>query len=101
MRRPPLKVPAWRWFVLIFVAPLLPRPLALGNYLTPDEPNWVYRTVRFGAALSRGEWASTAQAGHPGVTTMWLGSLGIAIERLIDPSLPPERSRFSPNIAFL
>ena len=70
MRRSPLNAPAWLWVVLIFVAALLPRALALGHYLTPDEPNWVYRTVSFGAALSRGEWASTAQAGHPGVTTM-------------------------------
>ena len=37
-------------------------------------------------ALAAGDWAGTAQMGHPGVTTMWLGSLGILAKRSADPA---------------
>lgn len=81
-----LRPPAWLLALALFIVALIPRVDALGAYVTPDEPNWAYRTLGFGAALSRGDWAATAQAGHPGVTTMWLGALGISIERAIDPA---------------
>jgi 4-amino-4-deoxy-L-arabinose transferase-like glycosyltransferase len=74
------------WAVALFALTLVLRLSALDRYVTPDEPNWVYRTLNFGAALARGDWAGTVQAGHPGVTTMWLGSLGIALERAVDPA---------------
>ncbi len=78
--------PTWLWALIIFVLALVPRAFPLARYVTPDEPNWVYRTLNFSAALARGDWASTAQAGHPGVTTMWLGSLGLAVQRALDPA---------------
>ncbi|HKZ84680.1 MAG TPA: glycosyltransferase family 39 protein [Anaerolineae bacterium] len=80
------RLPTWLWALLIFAVALVPRALAVGGYVTPDEPNWVYRTLNFGAALARGDWAATAQTSHPGVTTMWLGSLGIAAQRAVDPA---------------
>ena len=79
------RVPAWLWAIALFAVALVPRLFALERYVTPDEPNWVYRTVNFGEALARRDWAGTAQAGHPGVTTMWLGTLGIALERAFNP----------------
>ncbi|MFN8635782.1 MAG: hypothetical protein U0893_18190 [Chloroflexota bacterium] len=54
----------------------------LGLYSTTDEAYWMQRSVRFGAALARGDFASTLRAGHPGVTVTWLGVLGIGPERL-------------------
>ena len=45
----------------------------------------MWRSLRFSQALAQGEWADTAQIGHPGVTTMWLGSLGILVKRAADP----------------
>jgi len=69
---------------------LLPRLGALERYVTPDELHWVDRSIRFSQALSRGDLASTIQAGHPGVTTMWLGSLGIAVKRVVDPAASAE-----------
>lgn len=78
--------PAWLLALFIFAVALIPRSFALNNTVTPDEPNWVYRTLHFGAALSHGDWAATVQAGHPGVTTMWLGSLGNAIGRAANPA---------------
>ncbi|HEY4689670.1 MAG TPA: glycosyltransferase family 39 protein [Anaerolineae bacterium] len=81
-----LRLPGWLWAVLLFALALVPRAFALGHSVTPDEPNWVYRTLNFGAALARGDWAGSVQAGHPGVTTMWLGSLGLAAQRTVDPA---------------
>jgi 4-amino-4-deoxy-L-arabinose transferase-like glycosyltransferase len=82
--------PVWLWLLILFVIALAPRALALGSYVTPDEPNWVFRTLNFGAALARGDWAATAQTSHPGVTTMWLGSLGIAAQRVVEPARTAE-----------
>jgi 4-amino-4-deoxy-L-arabinose transferase-like glycosyltransferase len=72
----------------IFLLALLPRLGALDRYITPDELHWVDRSVRFGAALSRGDWVSTIQSGHPGVITMWLGSLGIRAFSGLPAALP-------------
>ncbi|RLC63084.1 MAG: hypothetical protein DRI80_04790, partial [Chloroflexota bacterium] len=58
----------------------------LGRYVTPDEPAWVYRAVRFADALSARDWAAIPSTGHPGVTTMWLGALGVAVRRLLAPA---------------
>ncbi|MGH2593290.1 MAG: glycosyltransferase family 39 protein [Anaerolineae bacterium] len=80
----------WLWALILFAIALVPRAFALNHTVTPDEPNWVYRTLNFSQALARGDWAATAQAGHPGVTTMWLGSLGIALERSVDPARTSE-----------
>jgi len=71
--------------LIIFALAIFARAGALKNYVTPDEPVWVLRSLNFSQALARGEWTATAQMGHPGVTTMWLGSLGIAVKRVVDP----------------
>ncbi|MCB8981210.1 MAG: hypothetical protein H6657_27715 [Ardenticatenaceae bacterium] len=74
-------------FVLVlFVVALLPRLLALGRYITPDELNWVHRSVLFHQALGQGRWADTLTTGHPGVTTTWLGALGLQIQLWLRPS---------------
>src|SRR5690606_21454426 len=52
---------------------------------TPDEAIWVYRSIQFREALLDGRWADTLVAGHPGVTTTWLGALGMSAQRLLDP----------------
>jgi len=71
----------------IFVVALLLRLSAWGDFITPDELTWVFRSSHFLDALIHREWAATAQSGHPGVTTMWLGALGILLHRLLDPSV--------------
>jgi 4-amino-4-deoxy-L-arabinose transferase-like glycosyltransferase len=75
---------------------LLPRVFSLGRALTTDEAHhWVaYRSEAFLAAVSEGRFADTMITGHPGVTTMWLGSLGLLIERVLQwagflPTPPP------------
>ena len=76
--------------LIIFALAVFARAGALKNYVTPDEPVWVLRSLNFSQALARGDWAGTAQMGHPGVTTMWLGSLGIAVKRAVDPAASTE-----------
>ncbi|MGE3270639.1 MAG: glycosyltransferase family 39 protein [Chloroflexota bacterium] len=44
---------------------------------TSDEGYWLQRTVRFGDAILSGDYVSTYRSGHPGVTVMWTGFLGM------------------------
>lgn len=56
---------------------MLPRVAGNADFYTTDEAYyWEGRVARFAAALSQADWAATNQTGHPGVTTMWLGTLG-------------------------
>jgi 4-amino-4-deoxy-L-arabinose transferase-like glycosyltransferase len=65
----------------LFILALAPRVSGLADFLTTDEAyHWIDRTARFGAAIGQRRWADTLQTGHPGVTTMWLGSLGAQLE---------------------
>jgi hypothetical protein len=73
----------------LFTVGFLPRVLALSAFLTPDEFRWVSRSRDFLAGLLTGNWAATLQTGHPGVTTMWTGSLGILYRYWVRPSSAP------------
>ena len=68
---------AWLSGLGVFVLALVPRILDLGAIITPDERRWVERSVAFFAGLVQYDWAATFQTGHPGVTTMWTGTLGL------------------------
>jgi 4-amino-4-deoxy-L-arabinose transferase-like glycosyltransferase len=70
-------------YALVFLLAWAPRALALGRFVTPDEPMWVLRTVRFWHAIGQGHWSETVVSGHPGVLTVWLGGVGIAAHRLL------------------
>ncbi len=63
--------------LLAALAIWLPRGLALDHFVTPDESYWLARSANFSQALAHGDFAHTYQYFHPGVTTMWLGSLGL------------------------
>lgn len=63
----------------LFVIALLPRIFGLSLFLTSDEPLWLTRSIFFSEALLTGNLAETLQTGHPGVTTMWSGSLGLGL----------------------
>ena len=63
--------------VLVFAAALAPRLAGRDTYVTLDEDNWLKRTAGFTYALWSGELRRTYQNGHPGVTTMWIGMLGM------------------------
>lgn len=66
-------------FMLVLVGgvALLPRVWGLADFYTIDEAShWQRRVHLFMQALRAGDWAGTDLTGHPGVTTMWLGSIG-------------------------
>lgn len=68
-------------YIFLGIVALLPRVLDLGTFLTGDEANfWLHRSVAFWNALKRGDFAATAISTHPGVTTMWLGGMGLRLQ---------------------
>ena len=67
----------------LFLVALAPRIADLRAFLTPDEQLWCDRSVRFTLGLLEGDWARTLQTYHPGVTTMWTGTLGLAARYLL------------------
>src|SRR5262245_35625857 len=67
----------WLLALLIGFLALIPRTIGLNDFYTIDEGyHWPGRVERFSQALAAQDWAETNQTGHPGVTTMWLESLG-------------------------
>jgi hypothetical protein len=52
------------------------RGSALERFVTIDEPRWLARSANFYQAVVTKDAAQTAQATHPGVTTMWAGATG-------------------------
>ncbi len=64
-------------FIAVFLAVALPRWLIVAQSATADETKWVARAANFSTALSEGDLANTYQSEHPGVTTMWAGTLGL------------------------
>lgn len=61
----------------LFLVALLLRLWGLERFITLDEYLWVDRSRNFLQALLSGNWVETFQTGHPGVTTMWSGALGL------------------------
>jgi hypothetical protein len=49
----------------------------LEKFKLTDETKWGFRSANFTLALHRGDYALTFQRSHPGVTTMWAGSIGM------------------------
>src|SRR5512134_3286084 len=62
--------------LVVMLAPWLPRGLALDRFVTTDEVLWLTRSANFYYALAHGDFKNTYQKEHPGVTTMWAGTLG-------------------------
>lgn len=77
MRPRPSSIRSWGLALGILLLALLPRITTLGALITPDERRWVERSVAFFSALLQQDWVNTFQEGHPGVTTMWTGALGL------------------------
>ncbi len=98
-----LKKGGWRrwWLLGLLAVALVVRLPNLGKFLTPDEYLWIDRSRNFLAGLLDPNFtcksevlhtgfeqaqglACTLRTGHPGVTTMWTGSLGILLRYLAD-----------------
>ncbi len=96
----------------VFVVAFLVRVVPFGLYVTPDEPIWVLRSLQALEAVESGDWEAIPQTGHPGLTTMALGALGIRLTEWISPeatahrdwvsriaSLAPENGAAFPHLA--
>ncbi len=62
--------------LVIFLLALPPRLLDLAVFVGPDEFFWLTGSTTFAQALVSGDLAKTFYAGHPGVTLMWVETLG-------------------------
>jgi 4-amino-4-deoxy-L-arabinose transferase-like glycosyltransferase len=66
-----------------------PRLTDLGMLVTVDEVNfWYHRTNAYDQALRTGTFADTHQSGHPGATTMLLGTIGLRLPFEVDADAP-------------
>jgi len=61
--------------VIILLLSLLLRISSLNVFITCDEPTWALRSINFRAALTGGDLVKTYQSEHPGVITMWVGTV--------------------------
>jgi hypothetical protein len=71
-----------RWVEILAVILLLGgawflRSTGLDTFKLTDETKWGFRSANFTLALHRCEYELTFQRSHPGVTTMWAGSIGM------------------------
>lgn len=93
----------------LFLVALLPRVLTLAQFITSDEPLWATRSMAFLTGLLTTDWRATLQTGHPGVTTMWTGSLGLVLDYVLNhrevgtllafiQGLPDDYRRIDPTI---
>lgn len=72
-----LTLPAWVLAGLLTGMALAFRSVNLADFFTSDESfHWIWRVQHFAGAVRQSDWAGTNLTGHPGVTTLWLGTLG-------------------------
>jgi len=68
---------------LVFALALGARLIARDVTITADEDNWMRRAGGFTYGLLNGQLGRTYQNGHPGVTTMWVATLTLGPERIV------------------
>jgi 4-amino-4-deoxy-L-arabinose transferase-like glycosyltransferase len=68
---------------VIFVAALVARLVGSDVVITADEDNWIRRAGGFTYGLLNGQFGRTYQNGHPGVTAMWVATVTLGPERMV------------------
>ena len=68
---------------LVCAVSLVVRLLAHDVVITSDEDNWMRRAGGFTYGLVNGQLGRTYQNGHPGVTTMWVATLTLGPDRML------------------
>jgi 4-amino-4-deoxy-L-arabinose transferase-like glycosyltransferase len=95
-----LTIPASYLFIGAVALALLTQHL--GSFVTLDEIDfWLRRSEQFLAAIQTSDFAATALSTHPGVTTMWLGSLGILLRRGLAATGWPVDQSFPTTLALM
>jgi hypothetical protein len=80
--------------VALFAFSFGTRAIGLGGAVTEDEDQWIARSGAFAHGLDAQEWRRTYLTGHPGVTTMWLTTVTLGVQRI----RPFERMAGSPDV---
>lgn len=71
-------------YLVLGLVALIPRIIDLGGFATVDEINfWIQRSNTFLQQIQAGDFAATTVSTHPGVTTVWLGSIGILLRQAL------------------
>jgi hypothetical protein len=80
----------------LFLLALLTRCVSLNVFSTADEGTWFSASLSFLDALGRADWVgSLGSRPHPGITTQWLGALGIVADNLAHISFESSGIRIS------
>lgn len=58
---------------------LVPRAFELDQFVTTDEPEWLFQSANFYYALSQWDFEGTLRREHPGVIPMWAGTVSYLI----------------------
>ncbi|HYU17150.1 MAG TPA: glycosyltransferase family 39 protein [Chloroflexota bacterium] len=86
-------------FVLVFALSLGLRLIARDVAITADEDNWMKRAGGFAFGLLNAQLGRTYQNGHPAVTTMWVATLTLGPERMVQYSRRVDNQRFVGRVA--
>ena len=73
--------PEWLALIVVLGLSLALRLHALDVFLSGDETKWICRGINFHTALARGDLKGTYQSEHPGVVTMWIGTLAVPLSQ--------------------
>lgn len=73
------RFPRQSLYIAVLILYLLARLVNLDAAVTTDEPFWLGRSANFYRAISTGEYEHTYQMAHPGVMTMWAGTLAYMV----------------------
>jgi hypothetical protein len=63
--------------VLLIAMIGIPRMVGLGKFTSIDEPFWLHESSNFYYALGQRQFENTVYGYHPGVTTMWIITMGM------------------------
>jgi 4-amino-4-deoxy-L-arabinose transferase-like glycosyltransferase len=89
-------------YLAIGIVALLPRVLNLRGFATVDEVNfWVPRSERFLHLLQTADFGAMVVSDHPGVTTVWLGTVGLGLHRALLNWSVVESARLATKLAVL
>ncbi|MCD6289005.1 MAG: glycosyltransferase family 39 protein, partial [Anaerolineae bacterium] len=69
--------------LMLFLLALFLRILAIGHPIEVDSFHWLREGADFLRSLLTGDLAETYGGAHPGVTSMWLVGIGLALEHTV------------------
>ncbi|MFC1936295.1 glycosyltransferase family 39 protein [Chloroflexota bacterium] len=87
--------------VLLLAVFIAPRAVALDQYVTIDETSWLMHSANFYYGIATRNFEYTYQIYHPGVTTMWAGTIGMLLQYPEYRGQAPGHFDNSPELKFI